>query len=140
MAFDRVIRRALAKSPADRFASAAAMERDLAGVVVGDSDATAAPAVALTRLVVLPFRVLRPDPEIDFLSLALADAVSTSLGGTASLVIRSSAAGSRFSVEAPDLPAIATTSTSTSCCSALSFARGTAWASPPSSWKPHRER
>ena len=56
----------------------------------------------------LPFRVLRPDPEIDFLGLALADAVSSSLSGLSSLVVRSSAAGSRFSVEAPDLPAIAT--------------------------------
>ena len=64
--------------------------------------------VALTRLVVLPFRVLRPDPEIDFLGLALADAVSTSLSGLPSLVVRSSAAASRFAAEAPDLQAIAT--------------------------------
>jgi TolB-like protein/tetratricopeptide (TPR) repeat protein len=108
VAFDRVIRRALAKSPAERFPTAEAMSRDLAGVVLGDSGASAATARALTRLVVLPFRVLRPDPEIDFLGLALADAVSTSLSGLASLVIRSSAAGSRFAVDAPDLQAIAT--------------------------------
>jgi hypothetical protein len=57
------------------------MPRDLSGIVLGDSVQSAVPAVALTRLVVLPFRVLRPDPEIDFLSLALADAVSTSLSG-----------------------------------------------------------
>jgi len=108
VAIDRVIRRALAKSPADRFASAAAMDLELTGVVVGESDSAAPAAVALTRLVVLPFRVLRPDPEIDFLRLALADAVSTSLSGMPSLVIRSSAAGSSFAVEAPDLQSIAT--------------------------------
>jgi len=108
VAFDRVVRRALAKSPADRYATAEAMSRDLSGIVVGDSIQSAVPAVALTRLVVLPFRMLRPDPDIDFLSLALADAVSSSLGGLPSLVVRSSAAASRFAAEAPDLQAIAT--------------------------------
>ncbi len=108
VAFDRVIRRALAKSKAERYPSADAMSRELTAIVVGDSASSAAPARALTRLVVLPFRVLRADPEIDFLGPALADAVSSSLSGLGSLVVRSSAAGSRFSVEAPDLPAIAT--------------------------------
>jgi TolB-like protein len=108
VAFDRVVRRALAKPPADRYATAEAMSRDLAGIALGDSVQSAVPAVALTRLVVLPFRVLRSDPEIDFLSLALADAVSTSLSGLRSLVVRSSAAASRFAAEAPDLQAIAT--------------------------------
>ena len=75
------------------------MSRDLESIALGDSSAAAAPARALTRLVVLPFRVLRPDPEIDFLGLALADAVSSSLSGQSSLVVRSSAAGSRFSEE-----------------------------------------
>jgi TolB-like protein len=108
VAFDRVIRRALAKSPGDRFPTAEAMSRDLADIVPGDSGAAATPALALTRLVVLPFRILRPDPEVDFLSLALADAVSSSLSALGSLVVRSSAAGSRFAVESPDLQAIAT--------------------------------
>jgi serine/threonine-protein kinase len=108
VAFDRVIRRALAKSPAERFPSAEAMSRELDGIVLGDSGASASAARALTRLVVLPFRVLRSDPEVDFLGLALADAVSSSLSGLGSLVVRSSAASSRFAVEAPDLPAIAT--------------------------------
>jgi TolB-like protein/tetratricopeptide (TPR) repeat protein len=108
VAFDRVIRHALAKSPADRYPTAEAMSRDLAAIVLGDSTASAAPVRALTRLVVLPFRVLRPDPEIDFLGLALADAVSSSLSGLSSLVVRSSAAGARFAVEAPDLQVIAT--------------------------------
>jgi serine/threonine protein kinase len=107
VAFDRVIRRALAKSPAERYPSAAAMSRDLSGIVLVDSGESATQARPLIRLIVLPFRVLRPDPDIDFLSLALADAVSSSLRGLPSLVVRSSAAGSRFTGEAPDLNAIA---------------------------------
>lgn len=41
------------------------------------------------RLVVLPFRVLRPDPEVDFLAFGLPDAVASTLMGLESLVLRS---------------------------------------------------
>ena len=82
-AVDRVIRRALAKRPADRPASADAMADELRAVRGVDGDDTPALARALTRLVVLPFRVLRPDPETDFLAFSLPDAIATSLSATA---------------------------------------------------------
>ena len=72
-----------------------------------DGDDTPALAHALTRLVVLPFRVLRPDPETDFLAFSLPDAIATSLSGIGSLVVRSSAVAARFAGEAPDLKALA---------------------------------
>src|SRR4029453_2531058 len=61
----------------------------------------------LTRVVVLPFRVLRPDPDIDFLAFSLPDAITTSLAGIGSLVVRSSATAARFATEAPDIKALA---------------------------------
>jgi serine/threonine-protein kinase len=106
-AVDRVIRRALAKKPAERPASADAMADELRGVRSSDSDGTRALAQALTRIVVLPFRVLRPDPETDFLAFSLADAISTSLSGSGSLIVRSSATAARFPGDAPDLKALA---------------------------------
>jgi serine/threonine-protein kinase len=106
-AVDRVIRRALAKKPAERPPSADAMADELRGVRSSDSDGTRALAQTLTRIVVLPFRVLRPDPETDFLAFSLADAISTSLSGSGSLIVRSSATASRFPGEAPDLKALA---------------------------------
>jgi TolB-like protein len=51
--------------------------------------------------------VLRPDAETDFLAFSLADAVTSSLSGLQSLVVRSSLAATRFSSESPDLKAIA---------------------------------
>jgi serine/threonine-protein kinase len=106
-AADRVIRRALAKRPADRPTSAEVMAQELRSVR-GDSDGDApALARALTRLVVLPFRMLRPDPETDFLAFSLPDAISTSLSGIGSLTVRSSATAARFAGEAPDLKALA---------------------------------
>jgi serine/threonine protein kinase/tetratricopeptide (TPR) repeat protein len=106
VAFDRALRRAFAKRPADRPASAEEMARELDGVAVGGGQGAPAVARPLTRLVVLPFRLLRPDPEIEFLSFALADAVSASLSGP-SVVIRSSAAAARFATDSPDLTALA---------------------------------
>ncbi|HEY7509230.1 MAG TPA: protein kinase [Vicinamibacteria bacterium] len=105
-AVDRVIRRALAKRPGDRPQSAEAMAEELRAVR-GGSDDLPALARTLTRIVVLPFRVLRPDPEIDFLAFSLPDAIATSLAGIASLIVRSSAVAARFAAEAPDLKALA---------------------------------
>jgi len=59
------------------------------------------------RLIVLPFRMLRPDPETDFLAFSLPDALTTSLSGLKSMVVRSSLSASRFSNGAPDLNAVA---------------------------------
>jgi TolB-like protein len=59
------------------------------------------------RIVVLPFRVLRPDPETDFLAFSLPDAIATSLSGIGSLIVRSSATAARFAGDAPDLKAVA---------------------------------
>jgi DNA-binding winged helix-turn-helix (wHTH) protein/tetratricopeptide (TPR) repeat protein len=55
-----------------------------------------------TRLIVLPFRMLRPDPETEFLAFSLPDAVAGTLGGLQSLVVRSSMAAARFAGDAVD--------------------------------------
>jgi TolB-like protein len=107
-AVDRVIRRAMTKRPADRPASAAEMAADLGGVRATDTGTMPILAHALTRLVVLPFRVLRPDPETDFLAFSLPDAIATSLAGNPSIVVRSSAVASRFAGGVTDLKALAT--------------------------------
>ena len=106
-AVDRVIRRALSKRPADRQASADHMAAELRAIGGADADDTPAVAHALTRLVVLPFRVLRADPETDFLAFSLPDAISTSLSGRGSLIVRSSATAARFANEIPDFKVLA---------------------------------
>ncbi len=106
-ALDRVVNRALAKRADDRYQSADAMAQDVrTALALGDSGSIA-PAHAVTRLIVLPFRVLRSDPETDFLAFSLADAVTSGLSGLQSLVVRSSLAASRFASDTPDLKAIA---------------------------------
>ena len=105
-AVDRVIRRALAKHPADRPPSAQAMADELRDVRPGADD-TPAMTHTLTRLVVLPFRILRPDSETDFLAFSLPDAITSSLTGIGSLLVRSSATAAKFAGAAPDFKALA---------------------------------
>jgi serine/threonine protein kinase/tetratricopeptide (TPR) repeat protein len=106
-AVDRVIRRALAKAPKDRYPTAEAMAEDLRSTLLTEGTGETARASTLTRLVVLPFRSLRPDADTDFLAFSLPDAISTSLSGLPSLVVRSSATAARFASGPVDLKTIA---------------------------------
>jgi len=53
-----------------------------------------------TRLIVLPFRILRHDAETDFLAVSLPDAITSSLAAIDSLVVRPTIAASRFAASA----------------------------------------
>ena len=107
-AVDHIIHRALEKKPAHRYQTAAAMAEDIRAALLVPNSGEVPRARAVTRLVVLPFRALPPDPDTDFLAVGLAEAVTGSLSGLESLVVRSSLAAARLSSEAPDLKAIAT--------------------------------
>ena len=89
VAIDRVVQRALAKDPGERFASAAAMAIELRRIADLPRERLPLQIKRLKRIAVLPFRLLRPDPEIDFLRLGLADALGTSLAGHDDMVVRS---------------------------------------------------
>jgi non-specific serine/threonine protein kinase len=104
---DRVVHRALAKNPSERYPTADAMAKDLRGaLLLADSGVT--PSVRMmSRLIVLPFRVLRPDPETEFLGFSLPDAIASSLSGLQSLIVRSSLVAARFAGEVPSLQTIA---------------------------------
>jgi DNA-binding winged helix-turn-helix (wHTH) protein/tetratricopeptide (TPR) repeat protein len=59
------------------------------------------------RLIVLPFRLLTPDPEIAFLSFSLADALSASLAELDTIVVRSSLTAAKYAGDAADLARLA---------------------------------
>ena len=107
-AVDRIIQRALEKQPAARYQHAHEMAQDVrSAMATSDLSGEVPVARAVTRLIVLPFRVLRPDPETDFLAFGLADAITSSLSGLDSLVVRSSLAAAEFANGTPDLRKIA---------------------------------
>jgi TolB-like protein len=106
-AVDRIVRRAMDKNPANRFDAADDMAAELHSLLRLDDPRMNVETRAVKRLIVLPFRVLRSDPETDFLAFSLPDAISASLAGLNSLVVRSSLAAARFAGAALDLREIA---------------------------------
>jgi eukaryotic-like serine/threonine-protein kinase len=105
---DRVVRRALAKKPEKRLASAEAMASELrATLLLADTSGTLVRAQPMRKLIVLPFRILRSDPDTDFLAFSLPDAITSSLSSLDSIVVRSSLTAARFKGEDLDLDEVA---------------------------------
>jgi eukaryotic-like serine/threonine-protein kinase len=101
---DRVVHRALRKPVQERYQTADMFAEDLKALVIDTGDVSH--VRPMSRLVVLPFRLLRPDPSIEFLAFSLPDAISSALSGLPSLVVRSTAAASRVAGDTADLSAL----------------------------------
>jgi serine/threonine protein kinase len=106
-AMGRIVHRALAREPRDRYPSAETMAAELRATLLMDGIGTQTHARPLRRLIVLPFRVLRPCEELQFLAYSLPEAITVSLAGLENLVVRSSIVASRYSADALDLQRIA---------------------------------
>jgi serine/threonine-protein kinase len=106
-AVDRILHRALAKAPAERYESAAAFAADLTSARRLIEPDHAVEARSMLRLAVLPFRALRPDAATAYLGPSLADALAAALSGLESLVVRSTLQSARFARAAVDLERLA---------------------------------
>ncbi len=103
---DEVLRQALAKKPTERIARAEVLATMLRDVASGSSHGMTAPARPReTRFIALPLRILRPDPETDFLAFSVPDAVSVALATLDSVVVRSSQAATVSGIS-PDVRSI----------------------------------
>jgi eukaryotic-like serine/threonine-protein kinase len=87
-----VVDKLLRKNRDERYASAEAVLEAIASPAPVQTAFTR----ALTRLIVLPFRILRPHEASDFLSASLPDAITNSLTPIDSLVVRSTMTARRF--------------------------------------------
>ena len=106
-AMGRIIHRALARDREDRYANAETMAAEIRATLLMDGIETAACARTLRRIIVLPFRILRPNEDIDFLAYSLPEAITVSLAGLENLVVRSSVVASRYAGGAVNLQQIA---------------------------------
>jgi serine/threonine protein kinase/tetratricopeptide (TPR) repeat protein len=107
VAYDRIIQQAIEKRPADRFPSAKAMAEALRGIQLSMDRGEAVPIRQTTRMIALPFRVLRPDPETDFLAFSLPDALGGSLSKLESVVVRSTLASGATGADPFDMKSFA---------------------------------
>ena len=106
-AADRILHRALSKKPEERYPTADTLVADLRAALQLAASDQVAEAKPMLRLAVLPFRLLKRDPDTDYLGLSLADALVSSLSGLESLVVRSSLKTARYANTVPDLEAVA---------------------------------
>jgi eukaryotic-like serine/threonine-protein kinase len=106
-AFSRIIHTSLAREPRDRFQSAESMASDIRQALAIEGIEAKVCARPLRRLIVLPFRVLRPSEEIEFLSFSLPEAITASLAGLEDLIVRSSIVAERYAQGSPDLRKLA---------------------------------
>jgi serine/threonine protein kinase len=98
-AIDAVIHRALEKRAEDRYHSAEEMAQALRSAMTLTTDTSTVTVRPSTRLIALPFRMLRPDADVEFLAFSLPDAILSSLAGIQSLVVRSTLAGASYATD-----------------------------------------
>jgi serine/threonine protein kinase/tetratricopeptide (TPR) repeat protein len=102
----RIVHTAMARSRDERYGSAEKMARELRAALLMEGIDTKAKVQTSRRLIVLPFRLMRPNQEIEFLCHSLPEAISSSLAELEHLTVRSSLAAARYGNEAPDLQEI----------------------------------
>lgn len=107
IATDRILHRALAKAPGDRYETAAAFAEDLQSALALIESGQTVEAHRILRLAVLPFRQLKPDPDTSYLGPSLADVLAGSLAGLESLVVRSALQSARYDTVPMDLDRVA---------------------------------
>jgi eukaryotic-like serine/threonine-protein kinase len=106
-AFSRIIHTALEREPQNRYANAESMAAEIRSALASEGTDARVNARPLRRLIVLPFRMLRPSDEVQFLSFSLPEAITVSLAGLEDLVVRSSIVADKYAHGSPDLKKIA---------------------------------
>ena len=106
-ALGRIVQSALARDPQERYFSAEAMAGKIREALAMDGVESRVRARPVQRLMVLPFRILRPSEEVQFLSFSLPEAITVSLTGLNDLVVRSSIVAAQYGSDSPDLKRIA---------------------------------
>jgi non-specific serine/threonine protein kinase len=106
-ALNPIVLKALCKNPEDRYATAEDFAQDLQSVLLTPGSDEEVSARPVSRLIVLPFRMLRPEPELEYLARSLSETISSTLSRLDSLQVRSSITAAKYSSEDPDLQRIA---------------------------------
>ncbi len=101
-AWDGVLDKLLRKNRGERYASA----EEVLDTLVNPMLSPAPCKRGLTRLIVLPFRILRPHESSDFLSHSLPDAITSSLAAINSLLVRSTMVAAKLASEEYDVKTI----------------------------------
>lgn len=100
----RIVHKLLEKQPNSRYQSAREVQVDLTNLIRDLELGAAVPATTAGKraVAVLPFKLLTPNPEDEYLSVALADAVVSRLGSSGELLVRPTSTVMRYATQAVD--------------------------------------
>ncbi|MGH9711953.1 MAG: protein kinase domain-containing protein [Candidatus Acidiferrales bacterium] len=100
----RIVQKLLEKEPDSRYQTARDLQVDLTNLQRDLELGAALPAAVLGKraVAVLPFKLLRPSPEDEYLGVALADAIINQLSGSGELLVRPTNTTRRYAKEAVD--------------------------------------
>ncbi len=103
-ALARIVQRLLEKLPEERYPSARELQADLTNLLreLEIGPALAAAAAGKRSVAVLPFALLTPNPEDEYLGVALADAVINQLSAGGELLVRPTSTVMRYSKQSVD--------------------------------------
>jgi tetratricopeptide (TPR) repeat protein/tRNA A-37 threonylcarbamoyl transferase component Bud32 len=100
----RIVHKLLEKEPSSRYQTARELHVDLTNLVRDMEMGAVLPAAVLGKkaVAVLPFKMLTPNPEDEYLGVALADAVINGLGGSGEVLLRPTNTVRRYAKEGVD--------------------------------------
>jgi TolB-like protein/tRNA A-37 threonylcarbamoyl transferase component Bud32/Tfp pilus assembly protein PilF len=100
----RIVHKLLEKDPGSRYQSARELHVDLSNLARDLELGAVLPAAVLGKkaVAVLPFKMLTPNPEDEYLGVALADAVINHLGGSGEVLVRPTNTVRRYGKEGVD--------------------------------------
>jgi TolB-like protein/tRNA A-37 threonylcarbamoyl transferase component Bud32 len=100
----RMVQKLLEKEPGSRYQTARDLQVDFTNLQRDLELGAALPAAVLGKraVAVLPFKLLTPNPEDEYLGVALADAVINHLGGSGELLVRPTNTTRRYAKQAVD--------------------------------------
>jgi TolB-like protein/tRNA A-37 threonylcarbamoyl transferase component Bud32/Tfp pilus assembly protein PilF len=100
----RVVQKLLEKEPGSRYQSARELQVDLANLQRDVELGSLLPAAVIGKrsVAVLPFKLLTPNPEDEYLGVALADAIINYVGGSGEVLVRPINTVRRYAKQAVD--------------------------------------
>lgn len=100
----RIVQKLLEKDPGARYQSARELQVDFTNLLRDLELGAALPAAVLGKraVAVLPFKLLTPSPEDEYLGVALADAIINHLSGSGELLVRPTNTTQRYAKQAVD--------------------------------------
>lgn len=100
----RIVQKLLEKEPGSRYQSARDLQADLNNFLRDLDLGALLPAAVIGKrsVAVLPFKLLTPNPEDEYLGVALADAIINHLGGSGELLVRPTNTVRRYAKQSVD--------------------------------------